>query len=82
MLKATVIAIVVLYCIATLSIGARLYMKEVVVVGASGDAVLCEDAAGEIWSYYGEAAQGDNLTFVMNSKGTASTYDDIIIRIA
>ena len=52
----------------------------VVEVDRDNDIVTCEDSNGNLWEFYGceDWQEGDCASLLMNSKGTASVYDDAI----
>lgn len=52
----------------------------VVEVDRDNDIVTCEDSNGNLWEFYGceDWQEGDCASLLMNSRGTASIYDDAI----
>jgi len=52
----------------------------VVEVDRDNDTVLCEDSTGNLWEFYGaeDWQESDCASLLMNSKGTATIYDDEI----
>ena len=64
---------------------ASLYPRTTVItfVDTITDTVMCEDAVGEVWEFYGcdDWAEGDICTLLMENTGKVdSIYDDTIIR--
>lgn len=64
---------------------ASLYPRTTVVtfVDTITDTVMCEDAVGEVWEFYGcdDWQEGDICTLLMENTGKAdSIYDDTIIK--
>ena len=81
-LKVVVVVAVIVYCVMCLTACALLtYNKEAVVVDNADGVVTCEDEAGELWCYEGEASIGESVVLTMYSKGTHTIYDDEIVSV-
>lgn len=59
-------------------------MTTVVEIEPENDTVVCEDATGNLWAFYGSNNWhvGDMCQLLMHDCGTADVTDDIIIREA
>lgn len=57
-------------------------MTTVVDIETDADTVVCEDATGNLWAFYGAEnwQVGDMCNLLMHDCGTADITDDIIIR--
>ena len=63
------------------------YPKSAVVIetGFADGGVVCEDYDGEIWKFLADDSEtwedGDIVALLMDSRGTATIYDDEIIQV-
>lgn len=53
---------------------------QVVEIDKTTDVVTCEDSNGNLWDFYGveDWQEGDCISLLMNTNGTADIYDDTI----
>lgn len=59
----------------------NLYVLPVEVYETNGALVTAIDQDGDLWQFFGEVKEKDNIVLIMDSNGTKEVWDDIIVSV-
>ena len=60
----------------------RIREEEAKIVHINGDIIMAEDSNGNLWEYYGDGVKlCDRVMLVIDSNGTDSLLDDMVIDV-